>query len=102
LSQIPKVEVIKGDFMETGKAYLNENPHLVVSLLYLDFDVYEPTVEALKVFLPRIPRGGIVAFDELHCEEWPGETSALEDIVGIRNVSLERLPFSSISWWQVS
>jgi hypothetical protein len=37
-----------------------------VSLLYLDFDIYEPTAVALEHFLPRMPKGSIVAFDELY------------------------------------
>ena len=101
LGQIPKVEIVKGDFMETCEPYLNNNPHLVISLLYLDFDIYQPTAHALRMMLPRVPKGGIVAFDELHAEEWPGETQALQDVVGIANANLERLPFSSISWWQI-
>jgi hypothetical protein len=101
LGNIPKIEVIKGNFMHTAGHYLADNQHLVVSLLYLDFDIYEPTKKALEVFLPRMPKGAVVAFDEIHCEEWPGETIALQEVAGISNVRLERMPFSSISWWQI-
>lgn len=101
LSQIPKVEIVKGNFMETCEKYLEDNQHLVISLLYLDFDIYEPTKHALEKLLPRVTKGGIVAFDEVHVEEWPGETQALHDVIGISNTRLERMPFSSISWWQV-
>ena len=101
LSQIPKVQIVKGDFMETCGRYLEDNQHLVISLLYLDFDIYEPTKHALEKLLPRVTKGGIVAFDEVHVEEWPGETQALHEVIGISNTQLERMPFSSISWWQV-
>lgn len=101
LSTIPKVHVVEGDFMETCQAFIESNPHLVVSLLYLDFDLYEPTRHALEHLLPLMPKGAIVAFDELHAGEWPGETRALCDAVGLRNTRLERMPFSSISWWQL-
>jgi len=101
LGNIPKVSVIKGDFMKTCNQFFAENTHMVVSLLYLDFDIYEPTKHALEMILPRMPKGAIVAFDELHVEEWPGETQALHDAVGINNVHLERMPFSSICWWQL-
>jgi len=53
LNHISKVELVKGDVRETIPSYLNENPHTVVSLLYMDFDVYEPTKIALEYFLPR-------------------------------------------------
>lgn len=58
LKHIRKVRLIRGDASKTIPLYIQENPHLVVSLLWLDFDVYQPTVDALRHFLPRIPKGG--------------------------------------------
>ena len=46
--------------------YVRDNPHLVVALLYLDFDLFEPTLAALDFFLPRMPKGTVLAFDELN------------------------------------
>lgn len=77
LSHIEKVKLIKGDFSETGPEFLKNNKHLVISLLYLDFDIYKPTKEALKIFLPRMPRGSILVLDEINNPKWPGETAAL-------------------------
>jgi hypothetical protein len=48
LGHIPKVELIRGDAVETIPAFVEENPHVVVSLLFLDFDLYEPTRAALE------------------------------------------------------
>lgn len=93
LSHIPKVEFIKGDICITAKEYIKNNPQLVISLLYLDMDIYEPTKEALKAFIPRIPRGGIIAFDELNYEKCPGETIAVQEVLGIKNLKLKRFPF---------
>src|ERR1700694_1010920 len=39
LGHIPKVQLVKGDASESIPAFLNEHPHLVVSLLFLDFDL---------------------------------------------------------------
>ena len=64
-NHVPKIELVKGDFLETGKQYLHDNPHSVVALLFLDFDIYEPTKEALDIFVDRIPKGGVIAFDHL-------------------------------------
>jgi hypothetical protein len=50
LSQFPKVNLIKGDFMETSETFFNEYPHVIPALLYLDFDIYEPPKKALEVF----------------------------------------------------
>lgn len=98
LNHIPKVHLVAGDFLETGPAWLAANPHAVISLLYLDFDIYAPTKAAIETFLPRIPRGGIIAFDELHAAEWPGETQAVADTIGFASLRWQRLPFTSICW----
>jgi hypothetical protein len=92
LSHIPKIELVKGDITKTAPEYLANNPHLVVALLYLDLDLYEPTKAALQTFLPRMPKGAIVVFDELNTQTFPGETLAVDEILGIRNVKIERLP----------
>jgi hypothetical protein len=93
LSHIKNIELVKGDFNVTAPAYLEANPHILVSLLYLDFDLYEPTKKALELFMPRMPRGAIIAFDELNCESFPGETAALQEVVGIGKYEIRRFPF---------
>jgi hypothetical protein len=95
LKHIRKIRTVRGDACNTIPAFIEESPHLVVSLLWLDFDVYEPTVAALRHFLPRMPKGGILAFDELNHEVWPGETVAVLDEVGLRNLRIRRLPYGS-------
>jgi len=95
LNHIPKVELIKGDAMKTIPKYLKDNPHTVVSLLYLDFDLYEPTKVALTNFLPRMPKGAIIAFDELNSPGFKGETLAAIETVDIRKIRLHRFNFST-------
>lgn len=77
-----KIELIKGDACQTIPKYIQKNPQTMVSLLYLDFDLYEPTKIALEFFVPRMIRGGIIAFDELNEENWKGETCAAFDFFG--------------------
>ena len=93
LSHIPNIELVQGDFMATSTAYIEENAQSIISLLYLDFDLYEPTKKALETFLPRMPRGSIVAFDEINCNSFPGETKALDEVMGIKNCRINRFPF---------
>jgi len=92
LSHIPVVELVQGDFLQTGPDYLERNPHLLVSLLYLDFDLYEPTRAALDLFLPRMGKGAIVAFDELNCEGFPGETQAMLERLDLSRHAIRRFP----------
>ncbi|MCJ7656089.1 MAG: TylF/MycF family methyltransferase [Dehalococcoidia bacterium] len=95
IGHIPKVELVKGDARQTIPAYIKRNPFLIVSLLYLDFDLYEPTVTALENFLPRMPKGAIIGFDELNSPSWPGETAAVFEKVGIPKLKIERFYFES-------
>ena len=91
LGHVPKVHLIRGDAQETIPKFVKENPHLVVSLLFLDFDLYEPTRAAIEHFVPCMPSGAVIALDELDNPIWPGETQALLDTLGIRGLELQRM-----------
>jgi hypothetical protein len=93
LGHIPKVHLIRGDATSTIPRFVEDNPHLLISLLFLDFDLYEPTKVALKNFLPRLPRGAIIAFDELDNPLWPGETTAMLEECGASNLKIKRFEF---------
>jgi hypothetical protein len=90
LGHIPKVELVQGDAVKTIPEYLHANPHLLISLIYLDFDIYKPTKAALEHLYRRVVKGGIVAFDELNCKEFPGETVALLETIGVDNAKIKR------------
>lgn len=89
-----KIRLIKGDACQTIPKFLENNKHFICSMLYLDFDIYEPTRIALLNFLPRMPKGSILAFDEIHNSHWPGETQALVDVLGIDKVEIRNFPFN--------
>ena len=93
IGHIPKVELIKGDATKSIPQFIEKNPHVLVSLLYLDFDLYEPTKVAIEYFLPRMPRGAVIAFDELDNSLWPGETLAMLEFNAKSKLRIERLPF---------
>ncbi len=92
IGHIPKVQLVAGDAAKTIPAFVAENKHLLISLLYLDFDLYAPTKAALENLLPRVVAGGVVAFDELNCADFPGETVALMETIGLEHVQLRRFP----------
>ncbi len=93
LGHVDKVHLIKGDITKTIPTFVEEHPHVMVSLLYLDVDLYEPTRAALEHFLPRMPKGAIIAFDELDNPIWPGETMAAIEAVGLNKLRIERFPW---------
>ena len=93
LGHIPKVRLVRGDIETTLPSFIESNPHLVVSLLHLDADLYRPTRIGLELLIPRIPRGGVIVFDEINSRLFPGETVALIEAVGIRTLKLHRVSY---------
>jgi hypothetical protein len=91
LGHIPKVDLIRGDMTDTIPRFVKDNPHLLVSLLFIDCDLYEPTVTALREFIPRMPAGSVIAFDDLDNPLWPGETRALLEQPELAGLRLQRL-----------
>ncbi|MBC8489112.1 MAG: class I SAM-dependent methyltransferase [Bacteroidetes bacterium] len=93
LGHVQKVELIKGDAIKTIPNFIEDHPHLIVSLLFLDFDIYKPTIMALEHFVPRMPKGAIIAFDELDNPLWPGETQAMIEFFEKNHLRIEKLSF---------
>jgi len=93
LSHISKCEIIKGDATISIPKYKKENPHLIIALLYIDFDIYEPTKVAIQELLPLVPKGGIVAFDELNAKKWSGETEAVKELLQLDTLKLQKFYF---------
>ncbi len=51
--------------------------------------------KALEVFVPRMPKGAVIVFDQLNAAVFPGETQAVNEELGIRNLEIRRFPFDS-------
>jgi len=93
IGHVEKVKLVRGDATKTIPKFIEENPHVLVSLLFMDFDLFKPTKVALEYFLPRMPKGAIIAFDELDNSLWPGETLAMLETHARRPLKIERLDF---------
>ena len=102
LPHIKKFEIVKGDIIETLPQYLQDNPETIVSLVFFDLDIYKPTKKALEVIKPYLTKGSVLVFDELCDSNFPGETIALNEVFGLNNVELKRLPITSrISYMEI-
>ena len=88
-----KIFLIKGDATETIPRFLQEHPYIIISLLFIDFDLYEPTKVALQQFIPRMPKGAVLAFDEINNPWWPGETQAILEELDLKKHTLKRFSF---------
>jgi len=96
VSHKKKFELIKGNAIENIKIYLEENPQTIISFAYFDFDIYEPTKECLQAILPHLTKGSIIAFDELNDPNFPGETIAFNEVLGISNHQIIRSPLNPL------
>lgn len=101
LFHIPKNNTIKGDASVQLKSYLEEHPETIIAFAYFDFDIYEPTKKCLELIQPHLTKGSIIAFDELNDSQFPGETLAVKEVLGINNIKLKRNRFSGIQSYYI-
>ena len=95
LSHIKKNEICVGDASIELAKYLKREPQTVIALAYFDFDIYKPTKDCLRMIKDRITKGSIIGFDELNDPDSPGETLALMEEIGLRNIRLKKHQFCS-------
>lgn len=95
LPHIRKFQLVKGDASQTIGDWLEQNRHAVISMAIFDMDVYQPTRDVLEAILPRLTKGSLLVFDELSAPNWPGETIALQEVLGLSNLRLRRHPHQS-------
>jgi hypothetical protein len=94
LGHVQKFELRKGDASVELEKYLLEHPETIISLAYFDFDLYEPTKNCLELIRSHITRGSVIAFDELCQPKFPGESLALQEVLGFDRYSIRRSPYS--------
>lgn len=90
MSHIKKYELVKGDASITINKYLEDNPETLISLAYFDMALYEPTKKCLESILPYTIKGSVIALDELNSSEFPGETIALKEVIGLDKYKILR------------
>lgn len=101
ISHIKKYELIKGDASQTIDLWLENNQHAIISMAIFDMDVYKPTKDVLEKIIPRLTKGSLLVFDELNCQHFPGETTAVQEVLGLNNLTLKRHPHQSYCAWAV-
>lgn len=95
VSHIKKYGLRKGDAMNTCSEYLQNNPETIIALAYFDFDLYAPTEKCLNDIKDFLTKGSVVVFDELCSHDFPGETVALREALGLSSYKVQRSKFSS-------
>ena len=57
-------------------ASLADQPERTYRFVHVDVDLYQPTLDSLEYFTPRLARGGIIVTDDY---SWPGARRAFEE-----------------------
>lgn len=93
MSHIKKYDLVKGDVVETIDGYLADNPETIIALAYFDLALYEPTKKCLEAIRPHLMRGSVIAMDELNSRDFPGETVAVKEVLGLDRYQIFRSQF---------
>ena len=88
-------ELIRGDASIQIKNFLDKHPETIIALAYFDMVLYEPTRACLEAIQGCLTKGSIIAFDQLNCDLFPGETIALKEVLGLAKYKLAHSQYSS-------
>ena len=78
------VHLVVGNALETIDQFERSNQHSMISLAYIDFDLYEPCKKALEFSDRRLSVGGLIILDEALTDTWKGEGQALREFLDAR------------------
>jgi len=68
----------KGFFKDT----LANHPKKLIALLHIDCDLYESHLDSLRALYGKVSTGGIIVFDDIHDDSYPGGRTATWEFLG--------------------
>lgn len=77
LSGFSGVQLHKGEFSKSAES-LEEHEY---SLVHVDVDIYQSTLDCLRYFAPRLLSGGIFIIDDYYSEKCPGVRQAVAEFL---------------------
>ena len=101
IPHLRRFELVKGDVLETLAQYMAAHPETIVALAYIDIDLCVPTRHIIRTMMKCMPKGAVIVFDELNLHEFPGETTAVMDVLGLQNCRLRRSAFHPTASYMV-
>ena len=81
--------------------YLKDHPATVIGLLHLDLDLYQPTLDVLKIVKNHMAKGSVIVFDEINHDDYPGETLAVMKELKLNTINLKRVKEASMAGYTV-
>ena len=88
-----RIELVKGDASLTISTYVAAHPGFRISLLNLDFVLYDPTLAAMKDLYPRVLPGGVVVLDEYAVAD-KGESDAVDEVLKGEGIELRNFTWA--------
>jgi len=61
------------------------------SLIHIDVDLYQPTLDSIKFFWPRLNKGGVLVCDDYGFETCPGAKKAMDEFFSSIDMSIIHL-----------
>jgi hypothetical protein len=92
-----RCHLIAGDIVRTAQEFADHNQGTRLCLIFLDVNLYRPTLAALRALFPLLVPGGVVAMNGYGSPPWLGETAAFEQYFnesGHTQPRLHKLPYS--------
>jgi hypothetical protein len=75
LAAFPRLTVHRGDARSVVRAW----PERRYGLVHLDVDLYQPTLDCLEYFGPRVVEGGVIVMDDFGSPTCPGVPRAVHE-----------------------
>lgn len=90
MPRVKKFELVRGDAAVTSRQYLEDHPETIIALAYFDMQLYAPTKTCLEAILPHLVKGSVIAMDDLNSGDFPGETLAFREAIGLQRFQVKR------------
>lgn len=88
-------ELLKGNITKTIPSFIKKYPHVKISLLHLDLDVYEATKFTLEKLYRHVVIGGIILIDDYNTVY--GATKAIDEfLANNKSVQIKKLSFNKV------
>lgn len=88
LAQFHHIHILKGWIPER----FSEVSDLTFRLVHIDVDLYQPTLDSLRFFYPRLNQGGMIVMDDYGFENCPGAHKAAEEFMNDKPETIIHLP----------
>lgn len=93
LKDLPNKEIIKGFF--PNEIIHHQMCDNMYSMVHIDVDLYQPTLDCLEFFWDRMVDGGIIVSDDYQWRATPGVKRAFDKFCGDNNIQVNDSGFNS-------